>query len=89
MASKVETKVFRSVGSSVEAQLAHRVDEQVFFVRYRERDVRYGWRWTAWQETAMRPSLQSNGHDPASWSETESGWTEITYNKPSVRLPKN
>jgi hypothetical protein len=89
MASKVETKVYRSVGSSAEAQLAHRVGEQVCFVRYRQRDPRYGWSWSAWRETTMKPYLQSNGHDPASWSETESGWIEITYNKPSVRLPKN
>ena len=82
------TKVYRSVGSSVEAQLAHREGETGCFIRYREKN-RYGWTWTAWRATEIKPYLQSNGHDPASWSETESGWSEIQGDyKPSVRLPR-
>lgn len=82
-------KVYRAVGSSVEAQLAHREGEEVCFIRYLERDPRYGYKWTPWRESKQKPYLQSNGHDPASYSETESGWCEITgVYKPNVRLPK-
>jgi hypothetical protein len=89
MSKKKETKVYRSVGSSVEAQLAHRVGETACFVRYRERDPRYGYKWTPWRSTTIQPYLKSNGDDPASWSETESGWSEIQGNyKPNVRLPR-
>jgi hypothetical protein len=82
-------KIFRSVGSSVESQLACRDGEENYFIRHRERSI-YGWVWTAWRATNVKPYLQSNGHDPSCYSETESGWVEIHGNyKPKVRLPRN
>jgi len=88
-------RVYRAVGSSVEGQLAHREGdkndkgEDVYFIRYLERDPRYGYKWTPWRETKQKPYLKSNGHDPASYSETESGWCEITgVYKPNVKLPR-
>lgn len=86
--AKQSIRVYRSVGSSVEGQLAHREGEDIYFVRYRERDPRYGYKWTAWRKTEQKPYLKSNGHDSASYSETESGWIEMTYNVPTVRLPR-
>jgi hypothetical protein len=84
--SKSSTQVWKSIGSSVEAQLATR-DGVVFFKRYRDRDPRYGWKWTAWKVTEVRPSLTHNGQDDACWAETVSGWIP-EYREMTVRLPK-
>ena len=92
--AKQSYRVFGSVGSSVIAQLAHREGDKtadgkdVYFIRYRVRDPRYGYKWTPWEKTEQKPYLKSNGHDPASYSETESGWSEIMgVYKPNVKLP--
>lgn len=83
--SKSSTQVWKSITSSVESQLATR-DGVVFFKRYRERN-RWGWTWTAWKVTEVRPYLQHNGQDDACWAETVSGWIP-EYRQMTVRLPK-
>jgi len=80
------TKIWRSVGSSVEAQLATR-DGETYYHRRRVRDPFYGWKWTAWQVTNIRPNLTSNGLDDALWGETQSGWIP-DFTNAKVRLPK-
>lgn len=76
-------RVYRSVNSSVQSQLATREGSDKFFKRRLDRDPRYGWRWTKWTETSTRPY-----YEPGELGVSEPyGWQELDRT-PRVRLPR-
>lgn len=83
-----EYEVYVSIGSSVESELAHRVGEDQWFTRSLGRDPVYGYKWGKWRATSQRPYLRENGDNPASYSETASGWIIPSTPRRRVRLPR-
>lgn len=56
-----KTEVFESIGSSVRSEIAHRIGEDRWFKRSQYRDARFGYKWTPWTTTALRPGVVYNG----------------------------
>lgn len=85
----VQYEVYNSIGSSTQSQLARRVGEEVWFKRNLERDPVYGYKQGKWRETSERPYLRENGDNPASYSETASGWVKPSHPASTkIRLPR-
>ena len=84
------TEVFESIGSSVRSEIARRIGEDRWFKRSQYRDARFGYKWTPWTTTAIRPGVVYNGDDPASYSYSEccSGYLPA-HNVRRVRLPRD
>ena len=80
----VAYEVYASVGSSVESQVARRVGEDQWFVRRREHDPRFGWKWSAWQRTS---APRYTPPAPGEWGAGH-GHLPMQQYVPKIRLPR-